>query len=126
MNNFYLIITGLIFSVSLNACAQVFIRKAVVDKELYFSLITFFNLFFSPSMWYGMICYIISIFLWIIVLSKIQVSLAYPFQAIGYIFGSLLAWYFLGERISVLNSLGLIIIFIGIMILSLGVYRNLG
>lgn len=126
MNNFYLIITGLIFSVSLNASAQVFIRKAVVDKELYFSLITFFNLFFSPSMWYGMICYIISIFLWIIVLSKIQVSLAYPFQAIGYIFGSLLAWYFLGERISVLNSLGLIIIFIGIMILSLGVYRNLG
>ena len=125
MNNFYLII-GLIFSVSLNASAQVFIRKAVVDKELYFSFITFFNLFFSPSMWYGMICYIISIFLWIIVLSKIQVSLAYPFQAVGYIFGSLLAWYFLGERISVLNSLGLIIIFIGIMILSLGVYRNLG
>ena len=42
----------------------------------------------------------------------------YPFQALGYIFGSL-AWYFLDEKINNINLIGLIFISVGLIILSL-------
>ena len=124
MSNFSLIIFGLILSISLNASAQIFIRLSVMNKNLGLNLDAVIEVIKSLQIWYGMFCYGISIFLWIYVLSKIQVSLAYPFQALGYIFGSFLAWYFLDEKINNLNLIGLIFISIGLIILSLGMYNS--
>ena len=124
MTNFGIILTGLILSITLNACAQLFIRAGVKNKEISFNLDIIFEIIKSMPVWYGMTCYAISIFLWIYVLSKIQVSLAYPFQALGYILGSFLAWYILDEKINNTNLLGLFFIFVGIIILSVGIYNN--
>ena len=124
MNNFTFIIFGLILSIGLNASAQVFLRNGVKNKNLVLSFDVFLEIAKSLHVWYGMVCYAVSIFLWIFVLSKIQVSLAYPFQAFGYILGSILAWYFLDEKLNNLNILGLFFISIGLLILSIGIYNN--
>lgn len=124
MNNFSFIILGLFLSIALNATAQIFIRVSVMNKKLSFNLEIIIEILKSLYIWYGMLCYGISIFLWIYVLSKIQVSLAYPFQALGYIFGSFLAWYFLDEKLDNLNLVGLIFISVGLIILSIGIYNN--
>lgn len=124
MNSFILIIFGLIFSVALNAIAQIFLRSGALQLKFEFTLNFLVDLLKSVNIWYGMACYGISIFLWIIVLSKVQVSLAYPFQGLGYIFGTFLAWLYLNEKVSLLNSIGLIVILIGIIILSAGIYNN--
>ena len=124
MTNFSIILIGLILSITLNACAQLFIRAGVMNKKIDLNLDIIFEIIKSLPVWYGMICYAISIFLWIYVLSKIQVSLAYPFQALGYILGSFLAWYILDEKINNINLLGLFFIFVGIIILSVGIYIN--
>merc|ERR1711991_341156 len=123
-SNFSLIMLGLVASIVLNASAQIFIRLSVMNKSLSLNLYTIIEVIKSIQIWYGMFCYGISIFLWIYVLSKVQVSLAYPFQALGYIFGSFLAWYFLDEKINNLNLIGLIFISIGLIILSLGIYNS--
>ncbi len=115
---------GLFLSIALNASAQIFLRTAVMNKKLSFSIEVILELIKSIHIWYGMICYSFSIFLWIFVLSKIQVSLAYPFQALGYILGSFLAWYLLDEKVNNLNLTGLIFISIGLIILSIGIYNN--
>ena len=44
----------------------------------------------SLPFWAGMACYAVSIVVWLFVLSRLQVSLAYPFQAAGYILGSVI------------------------------------
>ena len=124
MNNFSFIILGLFLSIALNASAQVFIRMSVKNKNLSFDVEIILDIIKSLHIWYGMFCYGISIFLWIYVLSKVQVSLAYPFQALGYIFGSFLAWYFLDEKLNNLNLIGLIFISVGLIILSIGIYNN--
>ena len=124
MNSFIFTMIGLCLSIALNASAQIFLRTAVMNKKLNLSLELILELTKSMHIWYGMICYGISIFLWIFVLSKIQVSLAYPFQALGYILGSFLAWYFLDEKVNNLNFMGLIFISIGLIILSIGIYNN--
>jgi multidrug transporter EmrE-like cation transporter len=100
------------------------LRLGVMGKDLTVSINSILLILLSMNFWYGIFCYMMSIFLWLFVLSKIQVSLAYPFQAIGYAFGTFLAWYFLNEKITSINILGLIVIVLGILILSIGIYSN--
>ena len=124
MTNFVLLISMLLISVGLNATAQIFLRLGVMGKDLTVSINSILLILLSMNVWYGIFCYMMSIFLWLFVLSKTQVSLAYPFQAIDYTFGTFLAWYFLNEKITSINILGLIVIVLGILILSIGIYSN--
>ena len=78
----------------------------------------------SLPFWAGMACYAVSIVVWLFVLSRLQVSLAYPFQAAGYILGSVIAWIFLGEVVKPINMLGLVLIFFGLVCLSLGIAND--
>ena len=78
----------------------------------------------SLPFWAGMACYAVSIVVWLFVLSRLQVSLAYPFQAAGYILGSVIAWVFLGEVVKPINMLGLVLIFFGLVCLSLGIAKD--
>jgi multidrug transporter EmrE-like cation transporter len=52
------------------------------------------------------------------VLSKVDVSLAYPFQALGYIIVTILAWLIFQENISFTRIIALIFITIGLIILA--------
>lgn len=76
------------------------------------------------SFWAGMACYAVSIVIWLYVLSRLQVSLAYPFQAAGYILSSVIAYLFLGEVVKPINMLGLVLIFFGLLCLSLGITKD--
>ncbi len=108
----------ILLSVGLNALAQVFLRHGMRGAEFTMSLQWLLGKAFSLSILGGMACYAVSIVLWLTVLSRVQVSLAYPFQALGYVFASTVAWRFLGEGMSFLNILGLALICAGVVILS--------
>ena len=110
-------------SVSLNAFAQLFIRKGMLKiGEISFDfeqivkmvLAVFTNVYLLS----GMFSYGISIILWMMVLSKVNVSLAYPFSSIGYIITTVLAYLFFNEPITFQKVLGIIIICIGVFVLT--------
>lgn len=110
-------------SVSLNAFAQLFIRKGMLkigsvslafDQLFNMVLAVFTNIYLLA----GMFSYGISIILWMVVLSKVNVSLAYPFLSIGYIITAILAYLFFNEPITFQKVLGIIIICIGVFILT--------
>src|SRR6476659_8979096 len=48
----------------------------------------------------GLSCYVISVVVWIIGLSRVDVTIAYPLLSLGYIVNAVGAWYFLGEAVS--------------------------
>jgi len=54
---------------------------------------------------------------WIIGLSRIPVTIAYPLLSIGYIVNAIGAWYFLGEVMSLQRMLAIGIIIIGVALL---------
>ena len=66
----------------------------------------------------GFAAYGISSLFWIAVLSKVNLSLAYPMLALNYVLIPLTAWLFLGEQIPSLRWLGVGIIIIGIVVIS--------
>lgn len=63
-------------------------------------------------------CFVISMFLWIFVLKKMELSLAYPMVSLGYIFVMLLSFYFLQEQLSLTKFLGTGLIVAGVVVLN--------
>ena len=118
------LILSLASSVALNALAQVALRMAMRKSGFELSSAWALRQLASPAFLSGMLCYAVSLLLWLYVLSRIQVSLAYPFHAGGYILAAIVAWRFLGESPTWLNLLGMALIFLGLLCLSVGIAGN--
>ncbi|HIG09475.1 MAG TPA: 4-amino-4-deoxy-L-arabinose transferase [Alphaproteobacteria bacterium] len=118
ISNFIFIIS----SVLLNALAQILLKagmKQFGNIDLKNNIInTSISIALNPYIITGFISYGISILLWLWVLSKVDVSLAYPFQALGYIVVTILAWLIFQENISFTRIMALIFISIGLIILA--------
>ena len=66
----------------------------------------------------GLACYGISVFVWIVGLSRADVTVAYPMLSIGYIVSAVGAWLFLGEMISPQRLLAIAVIMVGVVLLA--------
>jgi multidrug transporter EmrE-like cation transporter len=65
----------------------------------------------------GLTCYVVSVVVWIIGLSRVDVTVAYPMLSLGYIVNAIGAWYFLGEAISMQRGLAIGVIIVGVVLL---------
>ena len=66
----------------------------------------------------GLGCYLVSVMVWILALSRVQVSIAYPMLSIGYVVNAVAAWYWLGEAVTLSRLAGIGIISIGVFIVA--------
>jgi multidrug transporter EmrE-like cation transporter len=66
----------------------------------------------------GLACYVVSVGVWIIGLSRVDVSIAYPMLSLGYVVNAFLAWYLFGEVLTLQRLLGIAIILIGVVVLT--------
>lgn len=66
----------------------------------------------------GLACYAISLVVWIIGLSRTDVTIAYPMLSLGYVVSAVGAWMFLGETISMQRLAAIGIIMIGVALLA--------
>ena len=109
-------------SVALNALAQVLLRKAMLSVGLLRPDVspTQYALTLATEPWLlgGMLCYAVSILIWLFVLSKAEVSVAYPFLSIGYVIAAAMGFFFLGENVTVTRMLGIALICSGLVFIS--------
>lgn len=75
---------------------------------------------FDPLFVSAVVIYAISTVLWVIALSRVPLTIAYPFVALSYIIVPLLARLFLGEPLSLKVFLGAATIIIGVLISIFG------
>ena len=111
----------ILVSVLLNCTAQLCIRKGMllVGETGMSNRITNLGVMVTNIwLWGAMICYALSILLWMAVLSKVEVSFAYPFLSIGYVVAAVVGYYFFGESLSVIRIVGIVIICIGVYLIS--------
>jgi len=73
----------------------------------------------SPLIWGGMFCFGASAGLWLLVLGKLDVSLAYPLTSLGIAITTLTGIVLLGEALSLYKALGVVLILTGVLMLSL-------
>jgi multidrug transporter EmrE-like cation transporter len=66
----------------------------------------------------GLTCYVVSVVVWILALSRVEVSIAYPMLSIGYVVNALAAWYLFGEAVSLARLAGIGIIIVGVYVVA--------
>lgn len=116
------VIASLLISMFLGVIGQVFIKKGLTSLgNLDFSaalLGSFIRIFFSPLVIVGISLYFLGVFFWLYALSKVDLSFAYPFVSVSYVLVVLLSCFVLGESISYLRWIGVILICSGVLLIS--------
>jgi drug/metabolite transporter (DMT)-like permease len=72
----------------------------------------------EPHIVAGLGCYVVSVAVWIIGLSRVPVSIAYPMLSLGYIVNAIAAHYLLGEDVTVSRWLGIGFIIVGVWLVA--------
>jgi multidrug transporter EmrE-like cation transporter len=106
--SFSLILVGVL----LNATAQLLLKAGTNAMPLGLRLAI------EPHILAGLACYVVSVVVWIVALSRVPVSIAYPMLSIGYVVNALAAWYLLGEAVTPMRLVGIGIIVLGVFIVA--------
>jgi multidrug transporter EmrE-like cation transporter len=117
--SFALILVGVL----LNAAAQLLLKagtNAVGSFEFAAAnaLPVGLKLALEPHILGGIACYVISVVVWILALSRVEVSIAYPMLSIGYVVNAIAAYYLFGEAVTATRLVGIGIIILGVFIVA--------
>jgi drug/metabolite transporter (DMT)-like permease len=111
-------------SVVLSVCGQLVLKLGVTDVGTV-NLLTaaslgkfFRQALFSPFVLAGFAMYGLSAVSWLIVLSRLNLSYAYPFLALNFVLIALVSRFVLGEDISMTHWAGILLICIGIVVVA--------
>jgi multidrug transporter EmrE-like cation transporter len=113
----------IIFGVLLNAAAQLFLKQGMLNIGYFdFTLKNLNHLFIaavtSPYIFAGLLCYVVSVVVWLLVLSRVEVSYAYPLLSIGYIVTAFAGWYLFNESMGIIRWAGIIVICLGVWLIT--------
>lgn len=72
----------------------------------------------SPLVWVGLAVYFASAVVWLLVLARTQVSLAYPFVGLGFVVTMLLGWLLHGDDLSLPRVTGTLLIAAGAVLVG--------
>ena len=115
---------GLIMlGVLLNAAAQLLLKAGTnAVGQFEFSAANIvpvgMKLALEPHIMGGIGCYVVSVVVWVLGLSRVEVSIAYPMLSIGYVLNAVAAWYLFGEAVTVTRLIGIGIIILGVYIVA--------
>ena len=73
---------------------------------------------FEPHIVGGLACYGVSVVVWVIGLSRVPVSIAYPMLSLGYVINAIAAYYIFGETVTLSRWLGIGFIVVGVWLVA--------
>ena len=117
--SFSLLMTGVL----LNAAAQLLL-KAGTNRvgEFAFALDNILpvgmRIASNPFILGGVACYVVSLVVWIMGLSRVPVSVAYPMLSIGYVINAVAAWMLFGESLTAQKIVGIGFIIVGVWLVA--------
>ena len=100
------------FAVLLGTSAQLLLKAGTNATPVGFALAL------DPRILGGVACYAVSLVAWVLALSRIPVSVAYPMVSIGFALNALLAWWLLGEALNVQRIAGIAVIMVGVTLVA--------
>jgi len=106
--SFWFILAGVL----LNATAQLLLKAGTNAMPLGVRLAI------EPHILAGLACYVISVVVWVVALSRVPVSIAYPMLSIGYVVNALAAWALLGETVTTMRMAGIAVIVVGVFMVA--------
>lgn len=117
--SFLLVLTGVL----LNAAAQLLLKAGVshmgvIKLQPEAIVAAGWRLAFEPHILAGLACYVVSVVVWILALSRVPVSIAYPMLSLGYVVTAVAAWALMGEALSAMRLAGIAVIIVGVYLVA--------
>jgi multidrug transporter EmrE-like cation transporter len=112
-----------LFGVLLNAAAQLLLKAGTnnigqFDFVIANAVPIGLKVAAEPHILGGLLCYVVSVVVWILALSRVEVSIAYPMLSIGYVVNAAAAYFLFGEAVSVQRLTGIGIIIVGVYVVA--------
>lgn len=111
----------ILFTVFLSACAQLLL-KIGAEKSGGFAagggIKGIVTMLFTPTIFVGIAIYGVSVLIWLWVLSRVDLSVAYPFVGLSFIFTLLFGHFILGESVNALRIIGTLMIAAGCLFVA--------
>jgi drug/metabolite transporter (DMT)-like permease len=116
-------IVYILISVLGGAVGQVLLKMGMSNLgAMTFSLAHLGNLLWrlatNPLVVGGLLIYACGTLFWLLALSRVDLSFAYPFASLSYVLMLLASWLLLNEHISLMRLAGSFVIIIGVLIIS--------
>jgi multidrug transporter EmrE-like cation transporter len=117
--SFSLVLLGVL----LNAAAQLLLKAGTnAIGEFQFSAANLGPIGWSvatqPFILGGLACYVVSVVIWIMALSRVEVSMAYPMLSIGYVVNAVAAYFLFGEAVGPQRMIGIGVIIVGVYLVA--------
>jgi len=74
--------------------------------------------FTTPAILAGFALVFAGSIFWLALLSRVELSWAYPMLSLGYVIGVIAAWLFLGEQFNLLRLAGVLVVVSGVFIIA--------
>ena len=114
----------ILLSVSCSAVAQISMKigmsRTAIQQMLQGGryIEAFISAMLDPNVFAGFVLYFFAAMNWLVVLSRVDVSMAYPFAGLSFVITVVLGGLLLGETVGVGRLLGLGLVVLGICILA--------
>ena len=113
----------IMLSISFSSIAHILLKKGMMELATTIttnqSLIQkIISLGINPWVVSGITLHVGALFVWLWALSRVDISFAYPFLALGYVLVSAMAWHWLGEELNTQRLIAMGIIISGIVVLA--------
>lgn len=117
------VIPLILFTVLTNAVAQIMLKRGMLtlgplDLSAASPIVTIFRVVFQPFVFGGLCVFVISMASHLYVLSKAELSFAYPFLSLAYVVVLGFAWLSFGEQVGVLRIAGVALICLGTVLVA--------
>jgi multidrug transporter EmrE-like cation transporter len=118
-------LTLVLIGVMLNATAQLALKASVnrfgpIALDWHGAWPVAVRLSLEPALWLGLGCYAVSVVVWLLALSRVDVSIAYPMLSLGYVVNALAAWWLFSEVLGPTRIAGIAVIIVGVVLLARG------
>jgi|SRR5882724_3635980 len=113
----------LLVCVALNTIAQILLKAGVktlgtLDLGITQLWRTVWALFLERHIFAGLVCYVASVIVWLAVLSRTEVSIAYPMSSLGFVATAITAWLLFNEPLTPTRIAGILVIVAGVFLVA--------
>jgi len=108
-------------SILLAVAGQLFMKRGMVAfgtfpvSQLLYKVIP---MFFSPLVFTGLIFFGLSSVFWLVVLSRLELSLVYPMVSVAYVLVALASFIFFKENVNAVRWFGILVVILGVFLIS--------
>ena len=119
----------ILFTAFTNAAAQIMLKQGMISlgplapdgPATAFSLVALvLKVVFTPWVFFGLVTFVISMASHLFVLSKVELSFAYPFLSLAYVAVALASWWLFTEDLNVWRVGGIALICAGTVLIAQG------